>query len=168
MTVVEIIPVEGHLEEVLTAWERRITSIAKAYGAIAADFHMIEARRFNDEGPGWAPLAGPTVAQREHLGYGGEHPILVRTDRLALSLTRPEGVEDGDSVFRVEPDGFFVGSAVPYAHWHQTGGTPEDRPPRRQLVEITEPDKVRWMAILGRYLAHGELDVIVTSPAGPR
>lgn len=168
MTVLEIVPVDGGLADVLTAWESRVLSIAKAYTAIVADFHMIEARRFNAEGPGWEPLAGPTVADRERLGYGGEHPILVRTDRLALSLTRSEGAESGDSVFRVEPDGFFVGTAVPYAHWHQTGGTTEDRPPKRQLVEISEPDKVRWMSILGRYLAHGALDVVVTSPAGPR
>lgn len=44
---------------------------------------------FATEGFGkWAPLAPRTVEERIALGYGGEHPILVRTGSLRDSLTR--------------------------------------------------------------------------------
>lgn len=165
---VEILPVgDTSLVDRLEGWIRRATAIEKAYAAIVADFYAIESRRFQAEGPGWLPLAESTQADRARSGYGPQHPILVRTDTLALSLTRPD--QQG-SVYREEPEGFFVGTNVPYAHWHQTGGTIAGRPPQRQLVDISAADRVRWYAILGRYLAglDSELaEFAVTSDVGP-
>lgn len=163
---VEVIPLGTQsLDEVLAGWERRAATISLAYAAIATDFRAIEARRFRAEGPGWEPLAPSTVRERERKGYGGAHPILRRTGALQDSFTNPAAPH---AVFRVEPEGFFVGSSDPVAHFHQTGGSVEGRPPRRALVELSTADEVRWVAILGRYLAHGEVgDVIVSSSSGP-
>jgi phage gpG-like protein len=165
---VEILPVTGDsLEVVLDGWAKRAATIQKAFVALVTDFYELEARRFAAEGPGWLPLAASTQQDRMYAGYGPQHPIMVRTDTLALSLTKPG--QEG-SVYREEPDGFFVGTNVPYAHWHQTGGTIAGRPPRRQLVNLNAADRVRWYAMLGRYLAYGEggeITAMVTSNAGP-
>lgn len=40
-------------------------------------------------GEKWPPLAPWTVAERQSLGFAGEHPILARTGSLKLSLTDP-------------------------------------------------------------------------------
>jgi phage gpG-like protein len=42
-------------------------------------------RAFEQEGPGWAPLARRTVSERRRLGFGAAHPILHRTGRLRRS-----------------------------------------------------------------------------------
>lgn len=45
-------------------------------------------RVFEEEGPGWAPLATRTVNERGFGGYGGQHPILRRSGDLLNSLTK--------------------------------------------------------------------------------
>lgn len=40
-------------------------------------------------GEKWPPLAPWTVSERQELGFAGEHPILVRSGSLKLSLTNP-------------------------------------------------------------------------------
>lgn len=42
---------------------------------------------FEREGPGWHPLARRTVAERIQAGFGGKHPILVRSGDLFKELT---------------------------------------------------------------------------------
>ena len=42
---------------------------------------------FEQEGPGWKPLAESTRANRRRHGYGASHPILVRTGALKSSWT---------------------------------------------------------------------------------
>jgi len=44
---------------------------------------------FEQEGPGWAPLATSTVAERQRLGFPGRRPILRRTGSLLGALTEP-------------------------------------------------------------------------------
>lgn len=156
---VEQVPSDA-LDAKLAGWAERFLTVSAAFGAIVEDFRGMEKRRFNAEGPGWQPLAATTVAQRERLGYGGPHPILRRTGLLSDSLT---GQAD-HSVVRATPTELFVGTDVPYAHWHQNGGTTDGRPPQRVIVHVDEADKARWMAILGRWVAG---DLVMSSDAGP-
>src|SRR3954470_17255022 len=44
-------------------------------------------RTFQDEGPGWPPLAPRTVGERVAAGYKGRHPMLIRTRDLFHELT---------------------------------------------------------------------------------
>ena len=163
MTTLVIEPVESPgLDAKLEGWAERIAAVGGVFDAIRADFHAVEARRFADEGPGWAPLAPSTVLERQRLGYGGEHPILHRTGLLSGSLT-----SDGPgSVTRVDPDVLFIGTDVPYAHWHQTGGTKPGRPPKRVLVDVDGPTRARWVALVASWI--GGTDITVTVPGGPR
>lgn len=43
---------------------------------------------FKREGPGWAPLARRTIAERIAAGYNGQHPILYRSGDLFKELTQ--------------------------------------------------------------------------------
>lgn len=54
-----------------------------------ADYVRMEMipRTFDQEGPGWIPLAPRTVGERIAAGYSGEHPILMRTRDLFKELT---------------------------------------------------------------------------------
>lgn len=165
---VEILPLDpdGFLAT-LDGWESRALRIEEAYGALVEDFHEIERRRFAEEGPGWLPLNPSTQEERGRLGYGPGHPILRRTDNLYDSLTDSDAP---GAVYREEIDGFFIGSNVYYAQYHQVGGYVDGRPPKRQLVELGAADRVRWYAILGKFLAFGSLDGVemsVTSDLGP-
>lgn len=162
---VEVVPLgDRALEDVLAAFEQRAVTIARAYTAIVADFRRVERRRFRAEGPGWEPLAPSTVADRQRRGYGPEHPILRRTGALQDSFLEPAAPH---AVYRIEPEGFFVGSNDPIAHFHQNGGSTDGHPPQRKLVDLDHTDEVRWIAILGRYLAHGEAAIGVSSGIGP-
>ena len=158
--VVEPVPSPA-LDAKIAGWAERIGTLAGAFGGIVADFHATETRRFAEEGPGWQQLAPRTVAERARQGYGGEHMILHRTGLLEGSLSSA----GPGSVQRVSPDELFVGTDVPYAHWHQTGGSKPGRPPQRVLVSLDEAAKARWMGMLAAWI--GGLDVHVTIPGGP-
>jgi phage gpG-like protein len=98
---------------------------------------------FDDEGPGWAPLAPSTVASRLALGYPAG-PILHRSGRMRRSLTG----QGGDAITQIDGDSLALGSSVPYAGFHQTGtGTMPARPQR--LPERTKRDAVK---VLQRFL----------------
>src|SRR4051794_23528439 len=70
---------------------------------------------FDDEGPGWAPLAPSTVLSRAALGYP-PGPILHRSGRMRRSLTG-----GAESTTDIDGTTLRLGSSVPYAEFHQTG-----------------------------------------------
>lgn len=142
----------GQLGKALQMWAERAGHLAPAFKAVAADFRRLETDTFDKEGPGWQPLAASTLARKRAKGLSEK--ILEATGALRESLT----VEDAEgSIERDEGDSLFVGSNIPYGHWHQTGGTTPGRPPQRKAVQITEADKVRWLLIVARYLAAGQV-----------
>lgn len=61
--------------------------------AVALEFARTISQQITDifqrEGPGWAPLAVGTVAERKRLGFSPRHPILRRTGSLLAALTEP-------------------------------------------------------------------------------
>jgi phage gpG-like protein len=118
---------------------------------IQEDFHALEARRFGDEGPGWAPLSPTTIAIKTRKRSPQPDSILYDTGKLLFSLT---GNNEG-SVFQVSADEIVMGTSVKYAQYHQTGprqirvfGRGSATLPQRKVVDITEEDAARWAAIL--------------------
>jgi phage gpG-like protein len=93
-------------------------------------------------GLSWVPLRPFTIAERTRLGYGGAHPILVRTGSLRSSYT----AQGGDSVNEFTPDGsgwvLAVGSQHPNALKHEQG---EGRVPARP-VTILSPQRENTIA----------------------
>jgi phage gpG-like protein len=151
MVDLHLVPLEtGKLGKELQQWAERAVHLAPAYKAVYADFRRLETETFDKEGPGWKPLAASTLARKRARGL--PEKILHATETLRKSLT-----VDGaaGAIDRDEGGSLFVGSDIPYGHWHQTGGTTPGRPPERPPVRITEADKVRWLLIVARYLASG-------------
>src|ERR1043165_2941998 len=83
--------------------------------------------------PRWAPLSPRTIREKIRLGFGRK-PIMRRTDRLYRSLTLQAKTRDG--IVRVSETTLEVGTAVPYAAFHQRGGRIL---PRRQVLPDPAP-----------------------------
>lgn len=87
--------------------------------------------------PAWKPLAASTVRQKARQGYPrlnrkgeevatlmqqgnfGPENILIRTGALLSSWTQKQ---DPDHIEEITGDSVSVGSSLPYAAYHQTGG----------------------------------------------
>lgn len=121
----------------LATWGQRIQTLAPAWQvigeALLGDFavNMVAEGGMFADGRKWAPLALSTAAERERLGYGGEHPIEYRTGLLAESLATQGAL---GNVFEVAPDSLVVGSDLEYAGWQQDGTS---RMPARRLVGLS-------------------------------
>lgn len=93
-------------------------------------------RVFEQEGPGWAPLARRTISDREKLGFQGPHPILQRSRDLFKELTQkshPHHVEiirTGKNA-RIE----IGGSSAKFIE--NQGGRKEARLPKRSMIPGT-------------------------------
>lgn len=86
------------------------------------------------QGRPWAALRPFTIAERTRLGYGGQHPILVRTGSLRSSYT----ARGSDSVNELTPDStgwvLAVGSQHRNALKHEQG---EGRVPARPVTPLS-------------------------------
>lgn len=129
---------DAQLEQMIL---RAISLEATAFPVIAEDFRRMQAKRFDNNGPGWAPLAASTIARKSRKGYP-TNKILHATGVLRDSLTKSGAP---GSVVRVTPDELFMGTHVPYAQYHQQG---TKRMPKRVIVDIGEEDAARWGRIL--------------------
>lgn len=143
---------DQQLDRTLERFELGATDASPAFEKIGDSLARAERRQFKSEGnygsAGWAPLAPRTVRERQRLGYGGEHPILVRTGDLRDSLTvRPFGVDVVETQFAV------FGSGVDYGLFHQQGG---DNLPQRRPIELPETLRRRWVKILQRWIMTGK------------
>lgn len=160
---IELRPAEDTWTPTLEGIEERLIDIRGVYSALYATFRVIERRRFDREGPGWAPLAPSTVAGRIAMGITGEHPIL---NRKGVTY---EGEKGGSlrksfttkgnrySVVEPMPDGVFIGSKHPLAIYHQTGTHRAGRDhnvsmPARPLVDLTEADAELFSAVISDYV----------------
>ena len=132
----------------LERFGERAQDMTPLFRQLVNDFYSIERDQFRSEGSsgsgGWAPLRPATVAAR-----GNAHPILTDTGDLRASLTRPSAK---GAVSEIGPDGFFVGTDIDYAHFHQRGTS---RMPRRRPVELTGADRTAWVKALQRFLIYG-------------
>jgi phage gpG-like protein len=153
----------------LTTMSGRLESLAAAAGslqmyafpAIAADFHRIEEARFSSEGNGtWKALQPSTVRIKERKGQPRPRKIMYGWGDLQASLT---GFAKG-TVYEDDPAGLFVGTSIPYAHYHQVGpreirvfGRGRAILPQRRLVALGPDDAHRWAEILQAALTRGRL-----------
>jgi len=110
----------------------------------AEDFRRTQHSVFVNEGAfegrgRWEELS-PDYREWKELHYPGR-TILQRTDRLWNSLT---GEGHTDHIFEYDESEFKIGTAVPYATFHQDG-TPNM--PQRKIIELTQPQRKRWVQI---------------------
>lgn len=93
-------------------------------------------RTFDNEGPGWAPLARRTQLERQQAGFSPQHPILYRTGDLFNELTEkshPKHIEviKTGKYARIE-----IGGSSEKFIQNQMG-VPEQRLPQRSMIPGT-------------------------------
>lgn len=142
---------ETHLEEL----QVRLSDPRPALLDIYESFLRLEAKRFDNEGPGWAPLAESTLRRKEKLGYPST--ILEMTGALKKSLTV---AGSPGAVFEVDAAGVTMGSDLktPDGRYglgmlHQTGTS---RMPKRPVVDTAMSGILEWSAIIREWVLHGE------------
>lgn len=147
----------------------RTTDLQPAWRAVYDAFRKGEADRFGRQGPGWAPLATATQADRARLGIGAAGPILDRSGadyrgrkggQLKRSLT--ERGRQG-AVFTPGPDWVEMGTSDPVAVYHQHGTR---RMPARPVIDVTAAQATEWGEIVGGYLFDGVAALAAGTPAG--
>lgn len=148
-----VLRIEGAGFEPLTlALDRfgdNISNPQPLFEAIADSFARSQEDNFSSSGAvhgGWAPLS-PRYAAWKSARYPGA-PILTLTGQLRASMTsRPFGVEIIDSRRMV------VGTAVPYAKYHQQGTS---KMPQRKIINPPTSGELRdWASTMHRFAFEG-------------
>jgi len=103
-------------------------------------------------GAQWTPLSAP-YAKWKAKKYPGK-PILVATERLKRSLSLA-GQKGGDQVYEETALSLTMGTAVPYARYHQRG---TKRMAARPVLQPTQRDIDRMVSRLYRYVERGARD----------
>jgi hypothetical protein len=113
-------------------------------------------RRHLDSMEGWPALADATVQRKTREGLPDKAERA--TGALYKSLTSESRVKGQKN--RVSQTRFLFGSGLFYAPWQQ--GTKHQ--PKRELIDLSEADRLAMAAVIGRYVAHGaegEVGVVV-------
>lgn len=142
---------EPQIQRLLDGVIYRGQDLRPVWQLILADFKVLEGQQFATEGGlgrPWPPLS-PQYAAWKAKHYPGM-PILVRTGRLRESLIG----RTRDTIEEMTRDTLRMGTAVPYAIYHQAGT--KKMPPRPPIV-FPEKAKDRWSRLIHAYLMGGDL-----------
>ncbi len=123
---------DSGLKRLFAELRRRGGNLAGVNAAIAEDLVAAVLDVFEDEGPGWAPLAESTLANRRGKAAGAK--ILQDTSILAGSVHPDSGASFAEAY-----------SDVPYGVFHVMG---TDKMPRRDFMAIDFDEVTRSAADL--------------------
>ena len=154
------------IDRKLAAIEERASDMSPAHGAVVKVFNEIARRNFETEGASsaagkWAPLKPSTQRDRARKGYPPANPILVREGDLRGSVVG----QTGDSIVVSTPRYLAIGTATPYAVYHQSRA-PRKKLPRRPIFEPTQDDKHALLRPIRRYVTGHDPDAPVAGRAG--
>ena len=131
----------------LETLKARVLDPTPLWAAMVVNFHQVEEAKFEAEGPGWDQLKDSTLASKAALGFAGTN-ILERTGDLWNSLTGTNGF----SKTEITTLGWYSGTTVAYAGFHQTGTSKMvARPP----VNLTPGVIAMWVAMMENYFFLG-------------
>jgi len=129
----------------LSRFSDDVADLSPAFNEIVPMFYEMEAKQFASEGAYggviWPKLAEATLKSRNPLSSG---KIMQLSGRLVGSL-----IGGSERIVRVEKLSLELGTAVPYAVYHQRGG---GRLPARPLILLPESERKAWMKVIQRYL----------------
>jgi hypothetical protein len=140
--------------------ETAVADLEPVIAAIHRRFMAIESARFAAEGPGWAPLAPATVAEKRRKGLSER--ILEATGRMRESFVSPDAeghvfavtvtpdlttVEMGSDYRSDTQSGRWAGTAL--AAFHQEG---TDRMPARPVITDIDARAIEWAALLSTWI----------------
>ncbi len=137
---------EEQISRELLRFSSYVGDPSPAFHQIADDMREDIGHRFEEEGPGWAPLAQTTLAAKAAAGLPPE--ILQATRRLMRSLSQ----KGEDHVEEIGDDFLRFGSSVPYGRFHQKGTS---QMPARKVIDFTEADRRGFVRTLQRYIRTG-------------
>lgn len=135
-------------ERHLLRFGERMSDARPAFAAVAEMMRIAERERFDAQGPGWAPLAESTVAQKSSEGL--DPRILHATLALRQSLTEP----GGENFAHITSQGLHFGSSNPYGGFHQKGTVSL---PVRKVLDFDEGHVRAFTRELQRWMVHGDL-----------
>lgn len=150
---------DQQLKRKILRFTEAVSDATQPLKEVAEDFWQIEAKQFDSEGGasgGWLAL-NQDYAKWKARNFPGAK-ILERTGILKGSLTN----QNPWTVNEPEKLKVTVGTKVPYAAYHQTGGA-GNRPPQRRPIDLTEADKRRWAKIFQTWLVYSAHRVITTA-----
>jgi phage gpG-like protein len=98
---------------------------------------------FDEEGPGWAPLADSTIAAKSYAGL--DPRVLHATLALRESLT---GMGDGNITVATS-SGLWFGSSIDYGKLHKTGTS---KMPARDPLPFRQNDAMQFSKVLQRWM----------------
>ena len=132
-----------------------VNDFTPIFEKLADDFRQTQEEVFKKEGaneglPKWKPLS-PRYKKWKTKYYPGR-PILVLKGDLKRSLINKS---DSKHIERIKKDSFEIGTKVNYAIFHQRG---TNKMPKRKVLDLSEPQKRRWIQI-----AHRELFNLMSS-----
>lgn len=159
---------------------RQVGDLSVPFRLISDDFYKSEEAVFSLRGPGgFPPFQGRKIGARKFartipkrfdsytyyqyrkekdLGFAKGYPLLVRTGRLADSVTSGQAAE---SILTIGPKTLVIGTTVPYADYHQSDAARKVIPLRKFLFIAPEsrnaPDALsgrlaRWSNIINQYV----------------
>lgn len=144
---------EKQLSRALGIMVKHVKDLRGVWPDIQEDFLEGERELFRTEGKGTSGLFGtgkwkklsPAYAKQKARKFKGRG-ILVATGNLFGSLTRGS---HANHFFVASKKGMTIGTAVPYAKFHQTGTR---KMPKRKIIHLTKEQKRRWPRLIQEYV----------------
>lgn len=134
---------------VLDRFQQRISDPTPVWEQLADRFVALQARNFDSQGAemdnGWSALS-PTYGKWKARNYPGKG-ILVRSGDLRESLAGKLGIREFNR------HSMTVGTAIPYAAYHQYGT--RNMPARRLIGDVPVTEQQAWAKVLQRHLVEG-------------
>jgi len=142
---------EEQIKRSFSRFADNVSNATEPFKEISEDFKKIEQKQFDSEGSyggqGWAKLS-TNYAEWKAKNYPGAK-ILVQSGLMKGSLMG----ENPYYLENIQPLYMEVGTRIPWAIYHQTGG---GKLPQRKIINLTEADKTRWVKIFQAWLVREE------------
>jgi phage gpG-like protein len=134
---------EKVLQEKFDVMSKRVTNARPAIRVVANYLMAQTEKRFEEQGPGWAPLTADWAFRKQAQGLD---PRILRAKKtgptLFGSVTKYRAA---GQILRIGTDHLVFGSDLPYAASHQFGYAPHNIPQRKYL-KVTVADRL----VIGR------------------
>jgi hypothetical protein len=138
---------------------KQVGNLSIPFKIIAADFYRSQKAIWQLKSPGMYPDLAESTKRDRIRRKQPIYPILFRTGFLRNSLTNPK---DPDAIYRVTKTSLTIGTAIPYAIYHQSDSPRKKLPLRKFLFIGSEAPRFanndqkgrpqRWLGILKDYV----------------
>ena len=153
-----IIENDREFQSALDRLSKTVVDMRIPFGQISRSFYQENKRIFARKGPGGYPDCKNERSKRQKIKQVGcAYPLLVRTGRLAASLTSKS---DPEAYNVITPKTLILGTRVPYAIFHQSDA-PRHVLPQRKVIFIdggpldqskSKGRRERWLNIVNTHI----------------